>query len=112
MITFFEKLFNNKPKNLPELIESHFEEDIKTALKKSDDFMVKTLLLKRQIETTNKNLKSIYCDVHFNLGYNKKEYEELVDSVCSKIIRKYWPSNLDQNNHNHPSDDEPSIWAV
>lgn len=94
MGSFFDQLFNKKPKDLPELIEGHFEDDIKKALKKGDDIMIQTLLISHQIGETTKTLKSIYSDVHRQLGYSKEQYDKLVDSVCSKVVSKYFPNSL------------------
>jgi len=108
MRSFFDQLFNKKPKDLPESIEGHFEDDIKKALKKGDDIMIQTLLISHQIGETTKILKSVYSDVHRQLGYSKEQYEKLVDSVCSKVVSKYFPNSP---NSDQDFDDNPADWA-
>lgn len=108
MGSIFSRLFNSKPKDLPELIERHYEDDIKKATKHSDDMMMQTLLITRQIGETTQILKGIYSDVHRQLGYSKAQYEQLVDAICSRIVSKYFP---DDQYSNRDTENNPADWA-
>jgi len=108
MASFLDRLFNKKPKNLEEQIELHFEDDIKKVLKESDEPLFQTILITRRIADTTQILKQIYSDVHLQLGYNREQYEKLVDSVCYKITSKYFPGN---SRDDRDFEYNPADWA-
>ena len=102
----FDRLFNKKPKNLPEQIESYYEDAIRKVLKNGFGPM-ETLLITNQIVTTTNTLKEIYSDIHRQLGYSKAQYEKLVDEICSKVVDRYFPNNSKDNDY---IDDDTAFW--
>jgi len=107
MGSLLDRLFNKKPKDLPEQIEGYYEEAVKKASKESYGPM-QTLIIMKQLVITTETLKEIYSDVHRQLGYSRQQYEKLVDEKCKKVMSKYFPTNPNDDY----LDDNPADWAV
>ena len=90
MSSFFDKVFGRK-KSLPQMIEDNFEDLIKRSIHSSKDLdsMIQGTIVLSAIAEGTVLYKEAYNETFKEMGYNKLEYEKLVDQICSKVINKY-----------------------